>query len=358
MNRGTVMMMAGGTGGHVFPALAVAAELQNRGFAIQWLGSEQGIENRLIPEAGLTLNRVAVTGLRGGGVMRRIKGPLMLLKTIWAARKIFKQVSPVLAVGFGGYASGPGGIAARLSGVPLVLHEQNARPGLTNRVLSKIAQKVLQGFPGALPNATTVGNPVRKIIAELAAPDVRMANRQGPLRVLVIGGSQGALALNTALPMALAKWSNANDIELDIRHQSGRGRTEEVAAAYADTALNVSIEEFIDSMNDAYDWADMLICRAGASTVCEVAAAGVAAVFVPLPTAVDDHQRLNACWLAAEKAARLLPQAQLNKEGLDIALEGLTQRQNLIEMASKARAMALPESAKMVADVCEGVLHV
>lgn len=357
MNRGTVLMMAGGTGGHVFPALAVAGELKQSGFAIEWLGSQRGIENTLVPEFGYPLNTLAVSGLRGGGLLRKLAAPLMLLRTVLDARSLIKRIGPVLTVGFGGYASGPGGLAARLMGVPLVLHEQNARPGLTNRILARMANRVLQAFPGAIEGAEVVGNPVRSDIASLPEPQQRMADRSGPLRVLVLGGSQGALALNCDLPGALAACLARNPVAVTVRHQCGKGREQEVSQAYAGTGIDVTISEFVRDMDQAYAWADLVICRAGALTVCEVAAAGLAAIFVPLPSAVDDHQTLNAKWLVDADAARLLPQAQLNADGLGNALDGLLDRDALTSMAAKARAMARPDSAVQVARICQEVLH-
>lgn len=351
-----ILIMAGGTGGHVFPALAVARELVNRGFQIHWLGAEDGIEQRLVPAAGYPLKSLSVRGLRGGGATRLVKAPLMLAGAIWRAWRFVRDTRPVLALGFGGFASGPGGIAARLAGVPLVLHEQNAVPGFTNRVLSRFAGRVLAAFPGAFPaqQAEVVGNPVRREIVELAAPAQRYGERRGPLRVLVTGGSQGALALNRELPRYLAA---ALAGELEIRHQAGRGRVEEALSVYREAGTEARVEEFIDDMAAAWAWADLVICRAGALTVWEVAAAGVAALFVPLPTAVDDHQTGNARWLADEDAARLLPQAQLNEPGLRQALKGLDNRDALAAMATRARDKAIPDSASRVAGICEEVLR-
>ena len=358
MSRGTVLMMAGGTGGHVFPALAVAGELAQSGFAVQWLGSRRGIENSLVPEAGYPLHALEVRGLRGGGLARTLMAPLMLLRAVLSAVVLVRRLRPVLAVGFGGYASGPGGLAARLNGVPLVLHEQNARSGLTNRLLARVATRVLQAFPGAFADAEVVGNPVRAGIFSLAPPAERLISHQGPLRLLVLGGSQGALALNRDLPPALADYLGTSRKDaVVIRHQCGRDRQEEVRQAYEKTGLSVSIEEFIRAMDDAYQWADLVICRAGALTVSEVAAAGVAAVFVPLPTAVDDHQTLNARWLADQQAGRLLPQSSLNRDGLAGVLDELMNREALAGMAARARSMARPDSAARVAAICEEVLH-
>lgn len=350
-----MLMMAGGTGGHVIPALAVADVLRQRGVDIAWLGSEQGIENRLVPAAGYPLHQLAVRGVRGGGISRRLLAPFMLLGSVLAAWRIVRQLRPVAAVGFGGYASGPGAIAAWLAGVPLIIHEQNARPGMTNRVLAHFARQVLQGFPGAFGQAMTTGNPVRAVIAQLPAPAERYAARNGALRILITGGSQGALALNKQLPVALAQALSGVDFE--VRHQTGRGRTDEAAQVWNGLSAKVQLSEFIDDMADAFAWADLVICRSGASTVSEVAAAGVAAIFVPLPTAVDDHQTHNARWLADQDAALLLPQSSLNADSLRARAAVITDRHALMQMAERARAMALPGSAVTVADICQEVAH-
>lgn len=353
---GTILIMAGGTGGHVFPALAVADVLRARGYHIEWLGAEQGIENRLVPAAGYPLHTLNVRGVRGSGVVRKLQMPLQLLRAVLAARQKIHALSPVLVLGFGGFASGPGGIAARLCGVPLIIHEQNAIPGLTNRVLARVATRALEGFDGAFGGrAVMVGNPVRDAIAALPAPAERYSQHQGPLRILVLGGSQGALALNRKLPAALASLFGSEPVI--VRHQAGRNRADEAREAYQVVALDAAVEEFIDDMAAAYAWADLVICRSGASTVSELAAAGVAALFVPLPTAVDDHQTHNAAWLASRNAARLLPQQELDAAGLSEKLAGLMHRTALAELAGRARAAALPDSATRVADICEEVLR-
>lgn len=352
----TVLMMAGGTGGHVFPALAVAEQLRERGYQIQWLGAEGGIENRLVPAAGIDLHALSIKGVRGGGLIRKLAAPFMLLHAVWQALGVIRAIRPVLAVGFGGFASGPGGLAARVSRVPLVIHEQNAVAGLTNRWLSRMARHVLQAFPRAFGDAaTTVGNPVRRDIAGLADPAQRYADHDGPLRVLVVGGSQGALVLNRDLPAALQSLHGQHPLK--VRHQCGRGRVDEARQGYQGTGIDVEISEFIDDMAAAYSWADVLVCRAGALTVSEVAAAGVAAVFVPLPTAVDDHQSLNAAWLADEHAGWVLPQARMSESALTDILGKTIARSTLAEVASRARAMAVPDSASRVADICEEVLR-
>lgn len=351
-----VLLMAGGTGGHVFPALAVADVLRHRGIDVQWLGAEQGIETRLVPAADIRLHLLDVRGVRGNGLRRKLVMPFMLLRAVWRARLLMRSIRPSVAVGFGGFASGPGGLAARLSGVPLIIHEQNARAGLTNRVLSRLACRVLEGFDGAFPGkGESVGNPVRAAIAALPGPQERYEHRDGGLRVLIMGGSQGALALNRDVPALLADWLAGRPVK--VRHQAGRGRIDEALEAWSATGVEAEVLEFIDDMAEAYAWADLVICRAGASTVAEVAAAGVAAVFVPLPTAVDDHQAANARWLVEHDAARLLPQSDLDQEGFARVMRGLEGRQPLSLLAGRARARALSGSAERVADICQEVAH-
>ena len=351
-----VLVMAGGTGGHVFPALAVAEELRGRGHEVHWLGSEAGIENRLVPASGYSLHRLRVLGVRRSGIARLVTLPWMLLVAVCTAVRIVRRLRPAITLGFGGFASGPGGVATRLCGVPLVVHEQNAVPGLTNRLLARLARVVLEGFDGAFGGrGRAVGNPVRAEIAALEPPRQRYEGRRGPLRIQILGGSQGARALNRDLPVALA--AVFGDRELDIHHQAGEGRCAEAESAWRDAGRQVTASEFIEDMAGAYGQADLVICRAGALTVAEVAVAGVAAVFVPLPTAVDDHQRLNATWLAERGGARLLPQSELNEQGLARALEGLRRREDLAAMATRARELAVFDSAARVADVCEEVAH-
>lgn len=350
-----VLIMAGGTGGHVFPALAVAQELTQRGYQVQWLGAPGGIENRLVPQAGYPLHVLPVRGVRRGGLARLVSAPWMLAGAVIRAWRLVRVLRPVVAVGFGGFASGPGGAGARLAGVPLVLHEQNALPGLTNRWLARVAARVLQAFPGAFAErvgAQTVGNPVRAEIAALPEPEHRYAGRTGPLRILVTGGSQGALALNRILPRLLAAVLGR---ELHILHQAGRGRVDEARDAWNEAGVEAEVVEFIEDMAGELGRADLLVCRAGALSVWEAAVAGVAALFVPLPTAVDDHQTLNARWLADRGAAALLPQNRLDEPGLTEALSGLRERASLQAVAEKARALAVTDSAARVARTCEEV---
>ena len=353
---GTILIMAGGTGGHVFPALAVADQLRERGFRILWLGAENGMEGKLVRQYGYEIAELAVSRLRGGGLKRKLTAPFNLLRAVWQARNLISQRQPLLAVGFGGFASGPGGLAARLCKVPVVVHEQNAVPGLTNRLLSKMATVTLEGFQGAFgsQSACWVGNPVRAEIANLDDPARRYAQHQGGLRVLVLGGSQGALVLNQDLPELLLAVLGR---EIQVRHQCGAGRTGEAAPIYQALGMQARVSEFIDDMAEAYGWADLVICRAGALTVAEVAAAGVAAMFVPLPSAVDNHQTLNARWLSDRGAALLLPQRDMSAASLAGTLKPVAERGLLAQMGQRAREQAVADSAERAATLCEEVAN-
>ncbi len=343
-----VLIMAGGTGGHIFPGLAVAAALRARGVPVAWLGSQRGLEGRLVPAAGIELTTIAVAGLRGKGPLALLAAPLAVLRAVLQALRVFRALRPRAAISFGGYAAGPGGIAAWLLRCPLLVHEQNRIPGLTNRVLSRLAKRVLAGFPDALPTAQWVGNPVRDAIAALAPPAQRFAGRDGPLRLLVLGGSQGARALNVALPAALAGLSN-----IETRHQCGERLLESAEAAYRQADVVVHLEPFIERMEQAYGWADLVICRSGALTVAELAAAGVAALLVPFPHAVDDHQTHNAGWLVAAGAAECLTEGPNLAALLRARVAALaTDRPALLRMAEAARALAKVDAAERVADAC------
>lgn len=352
----TVLIMAGGTGGHVFPAMAVADQLRARGFEILWLGAENGMEGKLVRQYGYEIAELSVSRLRGGGLKRKLTAPFNLLRAVLQARQLIRARQPVLAVGFGGFASGPGGLAARLCKVPVVVHEQNAVPGLTNRLLSRLATVTLEGFQGAFgnPQACWVGNPVRPEITALDEPARRYAQHQGGLRVLVLGGSQGALVLNQDLPELLLAVLGR---DIQVRHQCGAGRTAEAAPIYQALGLQAQVSEFIDDMAEAYGWADLVICRAGALTVAEVAAAGVAAMFVPLPSAVDDHQTLNARWLSERGAALLLPQRDLGAASLAGTLKPVAERALLAQIAERAREQAMADSAERAATLCEEVAN-
>ena len=354
-----VMVMAGGTGGHVFPALATARELARRGVEVCWLGVPDSFEARLVPEHGFELELVPVRKLRGQGLAAHLLAPLHVVRAMLQAAKVLRRRRPGLVLGMGGFVSGPGGVVSRLLGLPLVIHEQNAVPGLTNRWLARVATRVLEAFPGSFPaaaGAIAVGNPVRCEIAALPAPAERFANRQGPARLLVVGGSLGARILNEMLPAALALVPEAR--RPSVRHQAGRGKAEAAQAAYHAAGVAADVSEFLDDMAGAYAWADLVVCRAGALTVSELAAAGVGSVLVPYPHAVDDHQTRNAAFLAEAGAARLLPQSELCAEALARLLEGLAgDRPGLLAMARAARERARPDATARVADCCEEVLR-
>lgn len=349
--RAPVLIMAGGTGGHIFPGLAVAAVLREREVPVIWLGAEGGLEARLVPAAGIELRTLPVRGLRGKGWRSLLGAPLMLARALRVAIALLRETRPRSVISLGGYAAGPGGIAALLLRIPLLVHEQNRIPGMTNRWLARCARRVLCGFPDAFrPSSklSVVGNPVRARIAGLPPPAERMAAREGALRLLVLGGSQGARALNGAVPEALARQSAA----FDVRHQCGERFAAEARAAYATAGVGAAVEPFISDMAEAYGWADLVICRAGALTVAELAAVGLAALLVPYPFAVDDHQTLNAAFLVEAGAAELLPEGGDLGERLSEALGRLGDRARLREMACRARELARPDSADRVADAC------
>ena len=355
----TVLLMAGGTGGHIFPAQALAEELAGRGWHIHWLGTADRMEATLVPKLGWPFHSIVVRGLRGKSIRQLLTAPWMLLNAIRQARQLLKRLQPDLVVGFGGYASGPGGIAAWLQRTPLLIHEQNAVAGTTNRWLARLANKVLVAFPQAFAGHAkqqVVGNPVRKALIAAQEP-VHSASQNQPaaLRVLVIGGSLGAKALNDALPQQLAELSSTTPMQ--VRHQTGSAMQAEVQHHYQQLhspSFDGQAHAFIDDMAAAYQWADLVICRAGALTVSEVACAGMAAVFVPLPQAIDDHQTANANWLVGQQAALLLPQPQLQQGGLVALLAPLLDnRTQLQQLAAKARQCALDDAAQQLADACE-----
>jgi UDP-N-acetylglucosamine--N-acetylmuramyl-(pentapeptide) pyrophosphoryl-undecaprenol N-acetylglucosamine transferase len=349
-----VLIMAGGTGGHIFPGLAVADSLRERHVGVRWLGATGAMECQRVPAAGYPLDLVNISGLRGKGLVRWLRMPAQLCRAVWQAFKLMGHNRPVCAISFGGYAAGPGGLAAWLRGVPLLVHEQNRIPGLTNRVLAHVARRVLQAFPDTWPvklNADTCGNPVREEVVRIVAPVERMQNRSGKARLLITGGSQGALALNRLLPAAMAILGESDHPE--IRHQAGKGRVAETAAAYAAAGVAAQVDEFIEDMAGAYSWADLVVCRSGALTVSELAAAGIGAILVPFPHAVDDHQTRNAEFLVDAGAARLFPESGCTALDLGRLLASLLgDRAVLLEMAKAARAVAMPDSASRVAAEC------
>ena len=344
----TIMIMAGGTGGHVFPGLAVAELLRQSGWRVVWLGAKTGMEAALVPRRGYDMAWVSFSGVRGRGPLAFLLLPLRLLVAFWqSARAIFAH-RPDVVLGMGGYISFPGGMMAALLGKPLVIHEQNAIPGLANKVLAGVADRVLCAFPGALKRATLTGNPVRPEIAAIAAPESRYAERSGPLRVLVVGGSLGAKALNDVVPRALALLAGERPV---LIHQSGAQHVDSLRQVYSAVGVAAKTPAFIEDMAAAYAEADLVVCRAGATTVAEIAAAGVASVLVPYPHAVDDHQTANARFLADAGAAVLVPQSELTAERLAGLLAGLD-RVRLRDMARRARSLAQPEAASAVAMVC------
>jgi UDP-N-acetylglucosamine--N-acetylmuramyl-(pentapeptide) pyrophosphoryl-undecaprenol N-acetylglucosamine transferase len=349
-----VLIMAGGTGGHVFPALAVAKVLRERGVPVVWLGVPGSMESRLVPAQGFPMEWVRVAGIRGKGALAWLFAPWRIVKAVSQAMGVLRRVKPRAVLGAGGYVSGPGGIAAWLMRVPLVIHEQNAIPGLTNRCLAKLATQVLEAFPGSFAasvGARTIGNPVRLDITSLPAPQVRFQARDDRSRLLVFGGSQGARALNALLPQALALLSPERRPQ--VRHQTGERGLESTRAAYRDARVDAEVMPFIDDMAKAYAWADFAVCRAGAMTVCELQAAGLGAVFVPLPIATDDHQTKNAEVMVRVGAARLIQERDLTAQILaDVLLELAGDRARTLAMAEAAHAVRVVDAADRVADCC------
>ena len=347
-----VMMMAAGTGGHVFPALAVAKDLEQQGIKVSWLATPAGMENRLLKNHNIPIYQIDIQGVRGNGVVRKLAAPFKILKATLSAMKYMKQLKVDAVAGFGGYVAGPGGLAARMLGIPVIIHEQNAVAGFTNTQLSRIAKKVCQAFPNTFPaqdKIVTTGNPVRKEITEIFNPSWRYQEREKagqPLRILIVGGSLGAQALNERVPEALKQLN----VPLNVYHQCGQNHADATRARYADApaTLNVEVQPFIEDMAQAYSDADLIICRAGALTVTEIATAGVAAIFVPLPSAVDDHQTANARFLANLGAAKICPQATMTPDSLKALLEPMLNRQLLMEMAIKARQQAQPDATQHV----------
>jgi len=345
------MIMAGGTGGHIFPGLAVAKVLRERGVPVTWLGADGAMETRLVPQHDIPIDTLAIGGLRGKGKLALLGAPLRLLRAIRAAGFLIRDRQPRAVIAFGGFASGPGGIAARLHGLPLLVHEQNRAPGMTNRVLSRVARRVLAGFPGSFAKREeAVGNPVRAEIAAITPPDLRLANRQGPLHLLVLGGSQGARVLNNAVPKALAALGAG--VPVQVRHQSGEKLHAEALQAYADAGVQASVEPFIADMAEAFAWADLVVCRSGASTLAELCAVGVGSVLVPFAAAVDDHQTRNAEYLVERGAAVLLKQGETLATQLEGVLRDLSENSaRRMQMANAARALAKVDAAERIADI-------
>lgn len=345
----TILIMAGGTGGHIYPGLAVADELQGKGWKIVWLGALGSMEADLVPKHGYEMAWVKFSGVRGKGLARLLSLPFTLLRALGQSAVAIFRHRPDIVLGMGGYITLPGGLMAALLRRPLVIHEQNSIAGMSNKVLAKLSTRVLSGFPGVLAGTQWCGNPVRADIAALPEPQGRYAGRSGKLNVLVVGGSLGAQALNEAMPQALAMMEASERPQ--VLHQTGKKHFEEVQQRYAQLGVSADIRAFLDGMADQYAQADVVICRAGALTVAELAAAGVASVLVPFPFAVDDHQTHNARFLSEQGAAVLLPQQELKAEKLVQLLRGLS-REKLSAMAQAARRLAKPDAASQVAQVC------
>jgi len=355
----TVLIMAGGTGGHVFPALAVADILRERACRVVWLGTHRGIESRLVPAAGIDIEWIRVAGLRGKGLSTWLMAPVRLLRATWEALSAVRKVRPDVVLGLGGFVAGPGGVAARLMGLPLVIHEQNAIAGLTNRLLARLSHTVAEAFPGAFApafGAVAIGNPVRRSIealGNLRAPEIQVRRRH----LLVFGGSQGAAVLNRLLPLALAKIDPA--CRPTVLHQCGRDRQQAVEAAYQAAGVEVTVCEFIEDMAAAYHHADFVVSRSGALTVAELTAAGLPAILIPFPAAVEDHQTANARFLADRGAAILLQEAELTVEQLAKEIGRLcdpTSGPILKAMSESAQRAASPGAATRLADLCLGAV--
>jgi UDP-N-acetylglucosamine--N-acetylmuramyl-(pentapeptide) pyrophosphoryl-undecaprenol N-acetylglucosamine transferase len=346
------LIMAGGTGGHVFPALAVAKILQQRGWQVEWLGTENGIEARVAPTNHFKLHCITAVGLRGKSLANLLVAPLYLMWALCQSLRVLFRYKPDVVLGMGGFASAPGGVSAFLLRIPLVIHEQNAVAGTTNRLLSALAGRVLSAFPSVFKNGEPVGNPVRDDIAALLFEKNVAPSPDQQLRLFVLGGSQGARALNNLLPSALALLPDA--LRPEIFHQAGNNLLDETRNNYQQAGVAARIEPFVDDMASMYRWADLAVCRAGAMTVSELACAQLPALLIPLPSAIDDHQTANAQWLVDAGAARLLPQATLTAEKLAADLRDLIENRNVLEAMSHAmKSLAKPESANVVADICE-----
>ncbi len=345
----SILIMAGGTGGHIFPALAVADLLREQGWQVTWLGAPDSMEAELVPKHGYEMAMVRFSGLRGKGLLRKLLLPLNLAVALWQSAVAIFAHRPDVVLGMGGYITFPGGLMAALLRRPLVIHEQNSVAGLSNRVLARIATRVLSGFPEVLPTAVWCGNPVRSSIAALPEPQQRYAARSGKLNVLVVGGSLGAKALNEAMPQALASLPEA--LRPNVLHQTGKNHHAAVLDLYKEAGVPADVQPFISDMAASYANADLVICRSGALTVAELAAVGVASLLIPFPFAVDDHQTHNARFLSGHGAAVLLPQTELSADKLAQLLSGLS-REKLMMMAQQARSLAKTDAAEAVANVC------
>jgi len=347
--RPSIMIMAGGTGGHIFPALAVADVLRDQGWKVTWLGAPNSMESELVPKHGYPMALVEFSGLRGKGLMRKLLLPFSLSVALIQSALAFLQIRPDVVLGMGGYITFPGGIMSVLLRRPLVIHEQNSVAGLSNKTLARFAKRVLSGFPEVLPGAEWCGNPVRADIAALPEPQQRYQARSGKLNVLVVGGSLGAQAINKCVPQALALLPE--EARPDVLHQTGNRHLETVQAAYHKAGIHAEIRPFLDDMAFFYDQSDLVICRAGALTVAELSAAGLASILIPFPHAVDDHQTGNAKFLSDRGAAILLPQKNMTPQHLADLLRDMS-HERALEMAQIARQQTKPDAAQRVAEVC------
>ena len=350
MTQKCALIMAGGTGGHIFPGLAVAQALRDKGWRVHWLGAPDSMESRIVPKQGFTLELVQFGGVRGKGLKTLALLPFKLLRAFWQSLQVVRRARPQVLVGLGGYITFPGGIVGTLLGKPLVLHEQNSVAGMSNKVLARIAARVFTAFPNVMPKALWVGNPLRAEFLQHAGPQERFAGRTGPLQVLVVGGSLGARALNTVVPQALALIPES--IRPVVTHQSGEKQLAELQANYAQAGVNATLTPFITDTARAFAEADLVICRAGASTVTEIAAIGAAAVFVPFPSAVDDHQTHNARFLVDQGGGWLVPQAELTPQVLADMLQK-TERLTLVQRALAAQKMQKLQATESVVQACE-----
>lgn len=350
MSQHTLLIMAGGTGGHIMPGLAVAHEMKARGWRVLWMGDPGRMEGRLVPPMGFELLPLRFSGLRGKGALTLLKLPYTLGAACWQARRLLRRARPDVVLGMGGYVAFPGGLMAAMQGTPVVIHEQNAVAGTANRWLARIARKVLVGFPGALPGAVMVGNPVRAALVQLPPASERYAGRQGPLRLLVIGGSLGAAVLNEVVPAALARMPE--DVRPLVTHQAGEQHLAALRQTYEQAGVQADCHAFIDDMAAALSHADVVICRAGAMTVAEVAAVGVAALFVPLPHAIDDHQTANARYLSDCQGGWMQKQSEFTAEWLAQWLRGMS-RAELARTAAHAHEHARLDATGHIADACE-----
>ena len=346
-----VMIMAGGTGGHVFPALAVAEELRAADVGVSWLGTRAGIEAELVPSSGIKLNYLDIEGIRGRGLIALLKAPLLLWRSIRQSLSVLSEYKPQVVLGMGGFASGPGAVAARLKGIPIVIHEQNSVAGTTNRIVARIARRVLQGFPGALKHGEWCGNPVRPTIANMPPPDVRFAQRTGAVNLLVLGGSRGSLAINKIMPQALALIDP--QLRPQVMHQTGKLHCEVTQALYQAAGIEAQVVPFIEQMEEAYSWADVAVCRAGALTIAELTCAGLGSVLIPFPYAIDDHQTVNGTLLVEQGSALMIQQKDLTAKRLAGEITALcNSRSRLLEMAMRARELSKTGAASRVAQVC------